>query len=113
MTEIEVVSWDEKDIPEDGEAMSWWGGFFAAGMRWKDYLAAFEEELHPYLEAARASAVAHEIKVTGEQHQYEGITPVFSDGKYFSLTFRSWGDFMAAVWSEAEDRDRHYMDFYM
>jgi hypothetical protein len=29
------------------------------------------------------------------------------------MTFRAWGDFMDAVWSEEEDRDMSYMDFYM
>lgn len=62
---------------------------------------------------ARKSAVAHKIKATGEQHQYDGITPVFSDGSTFAMTFRSWGDFMAAVWSEEEDTDMSYMDFYI
>jgi len=113
MQEPTVISWDESDIPEDGEALSWWGGFFIEDMRWKDYLAEFGEELHPYLEAARRSAVENRIKATGDHHQFDGVTPVFSDGKHFSFTMRAWGDFMAAVWSEEEDRDSHYMEFYM
>jgi len=113
--ELSVISWNEDDARaiEGGTALGWWGGFFEEGMRWKDYLGAFDEKVHPYLEAARKSAVAHSIKATGEQHQYEGITPVFSDGSTFAMTFRAWGDFMAAVWSEEEDRDMSYMDFYM
>ena len=79
----------------------------------RKYLEEIDDDIHPYLEAARSAALAHEIKATGYQHQYDRITPVFSDGKYFALTFRAWGDFMAAVWSEAEDRDYSYMDFYM
>ncbi len=113
MTDIHVISWDKTEIPEDGEEMGWWGGFFSAGMRWTDYLEEIDADIHPYLEAARSAALAHEIKATGYQHQYDRITPVFSDGKYFALTFRAWGDFMAAVWSEAEDRNYSYMDFYM
>jgi hypothetical protein len=50
--------------------------------------------------------------VTGAEHQHQGITPVFSDGRHFAMTFRAWGDFMAAVWSEEEDRNMSYMDFY-
>lgn len=108
-----VVSWDKDDAPEDGESIGWWGGFFEEGMRWQDYLDAFDEEVHPRLEAARASAVKHRIRVSGGEYQYAGVTPVFSDGRYFSMTQRSWGDFMAAVWSEEESKDYSYLDFYV
>ncbi len=113
MPVITVISWDEADIPAGTAAIGWWGGFFENGMRWQDYLDAFNEKVHPYLEAARQSAIENRIKVTGEQHQYDGVTPVFSDGRYFQMTYRAWGDFMAAVWSEEEDRDLSYMDFYV
>ena len=113
MTTVTVVSWDEEDVPEGAGAIGWWGGFFENGMRWHDYLDAFNPDVHPYLEAARKSAVEHKIKVSGQAHQYEGITPVFSDGRYFEMTFRSWGDFMAAVWSEEENKDMSYLDFYV
>ena len=113
--DLRVVSWNEEDAQniEGGTAIGWWGGFVENGMRWKDYLEAFNEKVHPYLEAARKSAVENNIRATGEQHQYDGITPVFSDGSIFSMTFRAWGDFMAAVWSEEEDKDMSYMDFYV
>lgn len=113
MTEIEVVSWDLNEVSDNIETMSWWGGFFNHGMRWKDYIEEFDEALIPYLEAARQSAIKNKIMAKGEQHQSLGITPVFSDGKCFALTFRSWGDFMAAVWSEKKNKDYNYMDFYM
>ena len=112
MDQISVVNWSEYDAPEDAASIGWWGGFFENGMRWKDYVENFDPEVHPYLEAARKSAVDTKIKATGMEHQYRGITPVFSDGRYFAMTFRAWGDFMAAVWSEEEDRDFSYMDFY-
>lgn len=112
MAAIKTISWDASRVPEDGAALDWWGGFFVEGMRWKDYLANFDQELHSYLEAARKSAIENNIKATGFEHQNGGVTPVFSDGRYFSLTLRAWGDFMAAVWSEAEDRDSHCMEFY-
>ena len=113
MVDLRVVSWDRNDASSDAEELNWWGGFFDRGMRWKDYLQEFDDDIHPYLEAARDSAVKNKVKVTGAEHQSEEVTPVFSDGRCFSLTFRAWGDFMAAVWSEAENQDRHYMDFYM
>jgi hypothetical protein len=112
MDQISVVSWSEHDAPEGAAPIGWWGGFFELGMRWKDYVENFDESFHPYLESARRSAVANRIRVTGMEHQYRGITPVFSDGRYFAMTFRAWGDFMAAVWSEEEDRNMSYMDFY-
>lgn len=37
--------------------------------------------------------------------------PVFSDGTVSRMSFRAWGDFMAAVWSEEEDKDYCYVDF--
>ena len=112
--DLHVVSWSEEDAQAigGGTAIGWWGGFFERGMRWKDYLAAFNLKVHPYLEVARRSAVEHGIKASGEQHQYDGVTPVFSDGSIFAMTFRAWGDFMAAVWSEEEDADMSYIDFY-
>lgn len=113
MTKLSVVSWKEEDVPKDSDPIGWWGGFFEEGMRWQDYLDAFDTKVHPYLEVARKSAVNNKIRATGEQHQYDGITPVFSDGRCFQMTYRAWGDFMAAVWSEEEDRDMSYMDFYM
>jgi len=69
---ITVVSWSEEDLLEGGEELNWWGGFFERGMRWKDYLDNFEKELHPYLEAARRSAVENQIRAKGPEHQYEG-----------------------------------------
>jgi hypothetical protein len=113
MDKISVISWHEADIPKGGAPLAWWGGFFESGMRWQGYLDAFNKVIHPYLEAARTSAIANRIKVTGEQHQYDGVTPVFSDGRHFQLTYRSWGDFMASVWSEEENSDYNYMDFYV
>jgi hypothetical protein len=113
MRGLSVVSWDVNDVPEHGDTIGWWGGFFEEGMRWQDYLDAINPKVHPYLEAARRSAVENRIRVSGESHQHDGITPVFSDGTTFAMTYRSWGDFMAAVWSEEENRDYSYIDFYV
>lgn len=111
MKPISVVSWDQDDVPEGTTAIGWWGGVFEKGMRWKDYLDTVNPIVHVYLEAARRSAVENNIRVTGEQHQWDGITPIFSDGRYFQFTYSAWGDFMAAVWSEEENRDFSYHDF--
>jgi hypothetical protein len=84
MDQISVVSWSEDDVAEEATPIGWWGGFFEVGMRWKDYVENFDGAVHPYLEAARDSAVKNGIKATGMEHQYRGITPVFSDGRYFA-----------------------------
>jgi hypothetical protein len=51
--------------------------------------------------------------MTGQEHQYNSGVPVFSDGKVATYTYRGWGDLMAAIWATEEDKDYHYMDFYM
>lgn len=85
-----------------------------AGPRWKTYISAFNEETRPYLEAIRKSVVEGNIKYTGEQHQtYENGCPQFTDGTACSMSWRAWGDLMAAIWSDEEDKDYCYMDFYM
>ena len=112
MAKLTVVSWREQDASQVEDPLNWWGGFFERGMRWNDYVEEFDDELVPYLEAARHSAVENGLKTTGSQHQQHGIKPVFSDGKCLSLTMRAWGDFMAAVWSDQDDTDFSYMDFY-
>ncbi|NKB20941.1 MAG: hypothetical protein GKS01_10620 [Alphaproteobacteria bacterium] len=109
---LSVISWDEDDTPEGGSALTWWGGFFENGMRWKDYVGEFDAKTQRYMEVARHSAIENKVKVSGGVHQSGGITPVFSDGAYFLMSLRSWGDFMAAVWSEEENKNYSYLDFY-
>ncbi len=38
---------------------------------------------------------------------------MFNDGTAGMFSFRAWGDLMAAIWAEHENRDYGYMDFYM
>lgn len=114
--EITVVEWiSESEIDGKEAAIGGMGGFFKEGMRGnKDYFDTFIPEVKPYYEALRKEIIAKGLRITGEQHQYsEGGVPVFSDGKIGSFSYRAWGDLMAAVWSEEENKDYHYMDFYM
>lgn len=117
---------DYGDAPtDDAHCLSWLGGWFNfnpseedqskyTGKRWKDYLDTFQVEVHPYLEAVRVAIVANGRRFNGDAHQHQpGCVPLFSDGKVLCLSFRAWGDLMAAVWSEHEDKDYTYMDFYM
>ncbi len=115
---VTVVEWvADSDIETDADDIGWMGGWFGwkrTGARWEDYLDAFGDSVRPYLEAVRASVLEHNLRLTGEQHQHGGSgVPVFSDGKMLRLSYRAWGDLMAAIWSEEEDKDYNYMDFYI
>lgn len=109
---LEMIPYEESRQYE--EALGGWGGFFIDGMRWKDYLGVLPEDCLLYAEAFRSYVVKHYIKQGGEWHQnsQEGV-PLFSDNRVATFSLRAWGDFMAAAWSEAEDKDYSYMDFYM
>lgn len=118
MDTIYVKEWAaETDVPEGIEPLGWMGGWFnfkEGGKRWADYLEHTHPHSHPYLEAVRREVVLKGMRLTGEQHQEsdQGV-PVFSDGKALILSWRAWGDLMAAIWSEAEQKDYNYMNFYM
>lgn len=135
--EVKVVDWiADNETGEREVAVGGMGGWFGvdqsvdlnesiddeekrekrwnAGHRWKDYIESFKPHVRPYLEAIRADVVVKGIRMTGEQHQYsDSGTPVFSDGKIASFSYRGWGDLMAAIWAEAENKNYSYMDFYM
>jgi hypothetical protein len=127
MDRITVVAWiSDDDTGEREVALGGWGGWFGFDReendekrgkvhhRWKDYVEDLPPECVPYAEALREACVKHNIRITGLQHQNEANgVPVFSDGKIGSFSFSAWGDLMAAIWSEAENRDHNYMDFYM
>lgn len=90
------------------------GGWVDETIRWKDFIDGFDYEARPYLEAVRKDATERGIRITGEQHQYcpEGV-PLFDDGTVLKLSFRAWGDLMAAIWAEHDGKGYSYMDFYM
>lgn len=96
------------------------GGWFGkskdgwdAGHRWKDYIEKYKEEARPYLEAIRESVIENGIRYTGQEHEdrTDG-TPLFNDETVAIFSFRGWGDLMAAIWSEKENKNYCYMDFY-
>ena len=91
-----------------------WFNFDEKDLRWKDYLAIWEPQVVPYIEAIRESVIRKGLRLTGEQHQYSSRgVPMFEDNTVGMYTYRGWGDLMAAIWSEEEDKDYNYMDFYM
>jgi len=118
-SDIRVVDWiDEDDVADEkDDSFGWMGGWFNAkgheNHRWNDYLKHFLETTHPYLEAVRREVLEKNLHTTGEEHQNSSGVPVFSDGKQMILSYRAWGDLMAAIWSEKEDKNYSYMDFYM
>lgn len=116
MTDL-TVKWitnKEADALDEKDNIGGMGGFFNMGMRWKDYLDSFIEEIHPHLEALRESIIESGIWEDGGWHQNaeEPSVPYWSDGKFGTYSFRAWGDLMAAVWSEHYNRDYCYMSFY-
>jgi len=115
---IKVIEWiSEKDCADKDVSIGGLGGWFnfnEKGKRWKDYLDATKKELHPYCEAIRKSVIEKKLRTTGDQHQHSGSgVPLFNDDTIGSFSYRAWGDLMAAIWSEEEDKDYNYMDFYM
>jgi len=113
---MKILGWIHyEDVTRDDEEIfGGFGGFFADGMRWNDYLDQFNNLGKDYAEALRDEILKDKIKCTGSQHQNGYLSvPVFSDGTISTFSYRGWGDLMAAVWSEAENKDYNYMDFYM
>ncbi len=112
---VKVIKWGaDEEFYGKPESISCLGGFFSEGMRWTDYISEFDEKYHPYLEAVRESVIENRKLTTGECHQddEEGV-PMFDDGTIVALSWRAFGDLMAAIWSTELDMDLEYMDFYM
>lgn len=91
------------------------GGFFNDGMRWEDYIETFTDKAKIYVEALRYEIVNKNLKFTGRDHQSSNHenAPLFEDDTTATYSMRAWGDLMAAIWSQQEDKDYCYMDFYM
>lgn len=117
MKKLNVKRWISYDQAEAFErSVGGWGGWFNAdekGMRWKDFIGEIYSADRDYYEAVRVSVIKNKFRFTGSGHQSDdhGV-PQFSDDTVGVFTFRAWGDLMAAIWSEEEDKDYSYMDFY-
>jgi len=110
---IKFITEDETGDRQDNH-LGGMGGFFQDGMRWKDYKNQYKKIAHANLEELRKKIVENNVRCTGEELQngYVGI-PLWSDDSVSTYSWRGWGDLMAAVWSEHENKDYCYMDFYM
>ena len=119
--EIKVDRWIEYDKAEEARAAGTLtdcgfglGGFFQDGMRYYDYIETFKDEALPYIEALRVSIIDKQIRKGGDWHQDSDCgVPVFSDNSAGFFSYRGWGDLLAAIWSEHDNKDYNYMDFYM
>ena len=111
---MKVVEWIAYDDSDEIEvSFGGLGGVFKHGMRWKDYINNLSDHSKKYAEAIRKSVLENEIRIKGDDHQHGGSgVPVFDDGTCTSMSYRAWGDIMAAIWAEKEDTDYCYMDFY-
>ena len=117
MKKLTIVKWITENEASDKEqnGIGGMGGFFKEGMRWKDYLDNYIKKAHPLLEELKRSIIKNNIKWTGEEKQENNYNtvPLWSNGKVDTYSWRAWGDLMAAVWSEEENKDYCYMNFYM
>lgn len=115
MAEISVVQMIPYDEAEGKPcSLGGMGGFFDRGMRWEQILECYSAGGREYCEAFRKYILENCLKRGGDFHQEDAAgAPLFSDGTVGSFSYRGWGDFLAGVWSEAENKDYTYMDFYM
>ena len=110
---MKVKEWTSYDRAQEFECgIGGWGGWFENGMRWKDYIEEFDDDKQPYHEAIKDSVIANSSRLTGMEHQNDdhGV-PKFDDDTVGLFSFRSWGDLMAPIWSEEEDKDYGYLNF--
>jgi hypothetical protein len=112
---IKVIGWINYKDAEDNlrPAIGCTGGWFQEGMRWMDYYEDVDDELQPYVQAIFDDVKENSIKLTGWENQHNNNgTVLFSDGKWAGFSMRAWGDLMAAIWSEIEDKNYCYLHFY-
>jgi len=111
---IQVVDWVEYNLDVDirKRSVGGPGGYFCNGMRWKDFLGAEEYDGRKYYKALREAILKNKYEFGGEKHQRD-MAPLFNDGTVGFFSYRAWGDLMAAIWSEKNNTDYCYMDFYV
>jgi hypothetical protein len=113
---MKIVRWATYAESNVGPQRGWMGGFMSPGMGWDDYLARFDEGTHGELCALRDAIIERGARFGGDYHQldhFDGV-PLMDDGTYYRLSFRAWGDLLAAAWNSVTDgRPYDYMDFYM
>lgn len=91
---------------DDGDKVIGGLGGWVEGETWRNYRRQMPQTWRPYLNVLRKYIMGTSCRYGGFWHQEEGC-PVFSDGTVIAMSFRAWGDFMAAVWNTAE-QCHHY-----
>ena len=67
-----------------------------------------------YYDALKEEFYGTGMKYSGEYHQHSGKgVPLFSDGTVCRRSYRAWGAIMARIWTELDEVNYKYMDFYM
>jgi hypothetical protein len=92
------VTWQSYDTLE-GYNLDDLGGSvdFKEGMRWPDYLAGYETEWHPCVEAIWHAIIEGQVWAGGNWHQYSPPgAPVVAGKHFMGCGYRSWGDLLAA-----------------
>jgi len=115
MSKIKLKEWiTDEEAQQYNDSIGRMGGCFENGMRGqKDYFDKINKKYKKYYQALRNEIIKNKIIICGDEHQYGCGIPLFSDNTVGSFSYRSWGDLMAAIWSEELDQDFCYMDFYM
>ena len=110
---VTVERWISYDEAETRVCIPWNGGWSSDFKTWNAYIDSFPADERPYLLAIKDDVVRNRLRLFGHEHQ-EGASgvPLFSDGKVLTLTQRSWGDLMAAIWSSEDKTKYNYMMFY-
>ncbi len=92
---------------DDERHVRLWGGLDPPP-NWVEYLADFEADYRPTIEAARRWLEAREgaIPMAGDWCNDNYLR--FSDGTTLTFTWRAWGDFAQAV----VDKREGYMAYY-
>lgn len=80
---------------------------------WQDYLNRCHTRAWPYLEALRADLDRHSEEITGTEHQSEDrpYVPLFDDTYVLMMSFRAWGDLMAAVMTARTGEGHDYTQY--
>lgn len=117
-TIIKVIDWINYDNTEKYEASIGSGSEIAISdtdyIKWKDYINIINPDHKEYFEALRENITENKIQFSGEKHQNaKNGVPLFSDKTVGLFSFRGWGKLMAAIWSDIDNANYSYMDFYM
>lgn len=127
------MGWTDYDDPvEDCPHLPSMGGWFGfkneetgpavsgkeVSHRWADYIDGWDSESRACAEAARAALLERwpeGFPPGGFWHQGQtgdtDTVPLGACGGKITMSMRAWGDFVAAVMSERDDKDHTYVEF--